>query len=83
MEGMAVWITLVLAATLTGVAFVGVLVVRRTLEPLFALLTLGLLATSAWAFGTLAQNYVRLDALFYAFKRNGFGDETIEIEASL
>jgi len=64
---MAVWITLVFAATFTGVAFVGLLVVRRTLEPLFALLTLGSLASSAWAFGTLAQNYERLDALFFAF----------------
>jgi len=66
-EGMAVWITLVFAATFTGAAFVGVLVVRRALEPLFVLFTLGALASSAWAFGTLAQNYERLDALFYAF----------------
>lgn len=64
---MVAWVTLVLAATCMGAAFVGVLVTRRTLEPPFAFLALGAFAASAWAFGTLAQNYVRLDALFYAF----------------
>lgn len=62
----ALWIVLVLAATCLGAAFVGVLVARRALEPVFLAITLGAAVGAAWAFGSFAQVYDRLDALLYA-----------------
>ena len=61
-----VWILLVLAATCLGAAFVGILVARRAFEPIFFALTLGSAVGTAWAYGTLAQVYDRLDAPLYA-----------------
>lgn len=66
----ALWASLVIGAILFGVSLVGILVSRRSLEPVFAATALGAFACAAWAFAELSIVYDRLDVLFWAL---GFG----------
>lgn len=63
----AIWVALVCGAVCTGASFVGILVARRSVEPLFALTGLASFVSCAWAFGTVTVAYDRLDAIVYAF----------------
>jgi protoheme ferro-lyase len=62
----SLWIVLIVGAILFGVALVGILVSRRTLEPVFATAALGAFACAAWAFGELSIVYDRFDVLLWA-----------------
>lgn len=60
------WITLVVAAFLGGACMVGVLVARRSAEPVFGAAALTAFMGGAWTFALLGEAYSRLDAMLYA-----------------
>lgn len=60
------WIPLIAGAVLFGAALVGILVVRRSLEPVFGVAALAAFACAAWAFGELSIVYDRFDVLLWA-----------------
>ncbi|HSK47670.1 MAG TPA: ferrochelatase [Coriobacteriia bacterium] len=62
-----VWIVTVVAALVTGACFVGVLVVRRSLEPIVALLGISAFGFSAYSVVVISTAYYRIDAGLYAF----------------
>jgi protoheme ferro-lyase len=61
-----IWIALVVGAVGTGASFVGILVAKRSLESLVALVGLVFFAACAWGFGGVTLAYDRLDAIVYA-----------------
>lgn len=63
---LALWVSLIVGAVLFGVSLVGILVSRRTLEPVFATSALASFACAAWAFGELSIAYDRFDVLLWA-----------------
>lgn len=62
-----IWVAIVVGAIGTGASFVGILVARRSLEGLFALVGLCFFVLCAWGFGGVTVAYDRLDAIIYAF----------------
>ncbi len=62
----ALWTSLIAGAVLFGATLVGILVARRSLEPVFAAAALGSFAGAAWAFGELSTVYDRFDILLWA-----------------
>jgi protoheme ferro-lyase len=61
------WAALVGGAVYTGASFVGILVARRSREPLLAVSGLISFVACAWGFGAITAAYDRLDAVVYAF----------------
>jgi len=61
------WVALVAGAVGTGASFVGILVARRSYEPLYAATGLASFVLCAWGFGDITVVYDRLDAIVYAF----------------
>jgi Ferrochelatase len=61
-----IWIALVVGAVGTGASFVGILVAKRSLEGLIALVGLVFFAVCAWGFGGVTLAYDRFDAIVYA-----------------
>jgi hypothetical protein len=66
----SLWVSLIAGAVLFGASLVAILVARRSLEPVFAVVGLVAFGVAAWAFGQLSIVYDRFDVLFYAL---GFG----------
>jgi protoheme ferro-lyase len=62
-----VWIVLVFSAVVSGAAFVAVLVTRPESEALMALLGVAAFGFSAYSLVVIAEVYVRIDAVLYAF----------------
>ena len=62
-----VWSVLVVGALVSGVAFVGVLVVRRGAELVVAIIGVAGFGFSAYSLFTLSSVYGRLDAVLYGF----------------
>ncbi len=62
-----VWSVLVVGALVSGVAFVGVLVVRRDAELVVAIIGVAGFGLSAYSLVTLSGVYDRLDAVLYGF----------------
>lgn len=60
------WIVLLVGSLVVGVAFVGLLVVRRSLEPLVGLFGVVGFAAAAWSFSSIGDMYGRMDAAIYA-----------------
>ena len=60
------WVSLIVGGVMLGVALVGVLVSRRSLEPILALVGLGAFTCAAWAFSRLSIAYDRLDVVLWA-----------------
>lgn len=61
------WIVCVASSMISGFAIVGVLVLRRRMEPLASLAVIVSGALSALALVAIARAYMRADALLYAF----------------
>lgn len=66
----SLWLSLIIGAVLFGVALVAILVSRRSLEPVFAVVALLAFGCAAWAFGEISIAYDRFDVLVWAV---GFG----------
>ena len=62
----SLWVSLIVGAVLFGASLVGILVARRSLEPVFAVVGLAAFGVAAWAFGELSIVYDRFDVLVYA-----------------
>lgn len=61
------WIALVAGSLVTGASLVGILVLKRAVEPLVALGGLLAFVMGASAFITLSTHYDRIDAVLYGF----------------
>lgn len=61
-----VWVALIVSAVVLGASTVAVLVVRRSVEPLFAVIGMTAIVTGAWAFALISESYTRLDAVLYS-----------------
>lgn len=59
------WVSLIIGAFTFGVAFVAILIARRSLEPAFAVVSLAGFGSAAWAFGSLSSVYDRFDVMLW------------------